>query len=154
MENIFRLSKLSMFVVGLASICAHTTMALPNTDSKPTKDEHSFDYVVVGGGTAGLTLASRLVEESHSTVAVIEAGGYYEKDNGNISTVPAFWTFSVGTDPDDVNPAVDWGFVTQPEKVRSSHSLLSNIDTPREYSTANSITHVARHLVDRQPAMS
>ena len=133
MNHSSKLSKLSMFVVGLASICAHTTMALPNTDSKPTKDEHSFDYVVVGGGTAGLALASRLVEESSSTVAVIEAGGYYEKDNGNISTTPAFWIYSVGTDPDDVNPAVDWGFVTQPEKVRSFHSFMINTDIPREY---------------------
>ncbi|GAA5862628.1 hypothetical protein JCM3774_001083 [Rhodotorula dairenensis] len=34
----------------------------------------TFDYVIVGGGTAGLVMASRLSENSTVTVAVIEAG--------------------------------------------------------------------------------
>ncbi|KAJ6264275.1 Dehydrogenase citC [Drechslerella dactyloides] len=34
----------------------------------------TFDYIVVGGGTAGLVLASRLTENSQITVGVIEAG--------------------------------------------------------------------------------
>lgn len=43
----------------------------------------SYDYVVVGGGTAGLTIAARLAEDSDVSVAVIEAGGFYQQDNGN-----------------------------------------------------------------------
>ncbi|KAJ7246455.1 alcohol oxidase [Mycena rebaudengoi] len=34
----------------------------------------SYDYVVIGGGTAGLTVANRLTEDKHITVAVLEAG--------------------------------------------------------------------------------
>lgn len=43
----------------------------------------TYDYVVIGGGTAGLTIAMRLAENESLNVAVIEAGDFYEKDNGN-----------------------------------------------------------------------
>ena len=33
-----------------------------------------YDYVIAGGGTAGLTLAARLTENPQVTVGVIEAG--------------------------------------------------------------------------------
>jgi choline dehydrogenase len=34
----------------------------------------SYDYVICGGGTAGLAVAARLTEDPNVTVAVIEAG--------------------------------------------------------------------------------
>jgi choline dehydrogenase-like flavoprotein len=37
-------------------------------------DSKTFDYVIIGGGTAGLVLASRLTEDSAIHVAVLEAG--------------------------------------------------------------------------------
>jgi choline dehydrogenase len=40
-----------------------------------TSTEESYDYVVVGGGTAGCTLAARLSEDATVTVCLIEAGG-------------------------------------------------------------------------------
>ena len=43
--------------------------------------------LVIGGGTGGLTVAHQLA--SSSTVAVIEAGGFYEIQNGNGSIIPA-----------------------------------------------------------------
>lgn len=76
----------------------------------------TFDYVIVGGGTAGLVLANRLSESGDHTVAVIEAGGFYELDNGNFSQIPRYvWT---GADLSfhDVNPLVDWEFETEPEE--------------------------------------
>ncbi|KAJ5972442.1 Glucose-methanol-choline oxidoreductase [Penicillium vulpinum] len=75
----------------------------------------TFDYVVIGGGTAGLTIATRLAEQGAGSVAVVEAGGFYELNNGNLSQIPAQDAFYVGTDLDDWQPGIDWGFHTTPQ---------------------------------------
>ena len=78
----------------------------------------SYDYVIVGGGTAGLTLARRLAANSSITVAVIESGGFYELDNGNYSEIPADATYWVGAGPTR-NPLIDWYHFTEPQPVSS-----------------------------------
>lgn len=85
-----------------------SSFGLPGTDA-------TYDYVVVGGGNAGLTIASRLAENKTASVAVVEAGGFYEVDNGNKSIVPGYSTFFTGSDPDDYQPLIDWGFKTTPQ---------------------------------------
>ena len=87
-----------------------TSFGLPGTNT-------TFDYVVVGGGTAGLTMATRLAENKNLNIAVIEAGGFYEIDNSNNSVVPGYAPRGSGPDPADFQPLVDWGFVTTPQKV-------------------------------------
>lgn len=69
-------------------------------------------------GTAGLTVAYRLAEDGTTSVAVVEAGGYYEHDNGNTSVVPAYCPRYGAFTKDSANqyPLVDWGFITQPEE--------------------------------------
>lgn len=37
---------------------------------------HDFDYIIIGGGTAGLVLAARLTENPALRVCVLEAGEY------------------------------------------------------------------------------
>ena len=78
----------------------------------------TFDYVIVGGGTAGLTLATRLASDPSISVAVVEAGGFYEVDNGNRSTVPGYANYYTGSDPKNYQPLIDWGFSTVPQPVR------------------------------------
>lgn len=77
----------------------------------------TFDYVIVGGGTAGLTMATRLGSDPAISVAVIEAGGFYEIDNGNRSTVPGYANYYTGSDPNNYQPLVDWDFTTVPQTV-------------------------------------
>ncbi|KAL9096237.1 MAG: hypothetical protein Q9165_001760 [Trypethelium subeluteriae] len=80
----------------------------------------TFDYVIIGGGTAGLTLANRLTEDPSITVAVIETGSFYEFDNGNVSQIPADaprYSSPMVNDgqPATPQPLVDWSLVTQPQ---------------------------------------
>ncbi|KAL4817014.1 hypothetical protein BDW67DRAFT_190504 [Aspergillus spinulosporus] len=68
----------------------------------------AFDYVIVGGGTAGLAMAHRLSEDGSNSVAVIEAGGFYEIEAGNATEVPMF-LFNYFFDNGHVkNPLFDW----------------------------------------------
>ena len=77
----------------------------------------SYDYIVVGGGTAGLTLARRLTAKSSVSVAVIEAGDFFEFSNGNYSQVPAYASYFTGSDPAIKNPYLDWYMYTEPQPV-------------------------------------
>ncbi|KAK3312320.1 hypothetical protein B0H66DRAFT_396827 [Apodospora peruviana] len=76
----------------------------------------TYDYVVVGGGTAGLTVAARLAA-SGASVGVIEAGGAYELDNGNYSVVPGYAFTEPALAPVEFfppRPLIDWSLVSQP----------------------------------------
>jgi choline dehydrogenase len=76
----------------------------------------SYDYVVVGGGTGGLATATRLAQQGHQ-VAVVEAGSFYEMDNGNLSSIPGDSAYFVGANPALRNPIIDWGQETTPQPV-------------------------------------
>jgi len=77
----------------------------------------AYDYVIVGGGTAGLTMARRLAANASFTVAVIEAGGFSEFDNGNQTEIPAYAGNGVGSAPAALNPLIDWLQYTTPQAV-------------------------------------
>lgn len=75
----------------------------------------SYDYVVIGGRTAGLTVATRLAQDGRYSVAVVEAGTFYELSNGNRSVIPGYDFYSVGRTPAGLNPLIDWNFTTTPQ---------------------------------------
>lgn len=66
----------------------------------------SFDYIIVGAGSAGCVLAHRLSANPDCKVALIEAGG--EPDT-NHATIPGAATRLQGT-------KLDWAFSTVPQK--------------------------------------
>lgn len=47
---------------------------------QPSQLLKSYDYVIAGGGTAGLTVADRLTEDPDVNVLVVEAGGFGDMD--------------------------------------------------------------------------
>lgn len=73
--------------------------------SPPTEIE--YDFVVVGGGTAGLVVACRLSENPKVHVLVLEAGS--DRMGDPRINVPALW-LSVKGDPD-----FDWSLQTTPQ---------------------------------------
>ena len=111
----------------------------------------TYDYVVVGGGTAGLTIATRLAENPALKIAVVEAGGFYEVDNGNLSVTPGYSSYFTGADPKNFQPLVDWGFATVPQAVRLSgekiwdHEIADFLGPCRELPSEEYTMRVARH---------
>lgn len=82
----------------------------------------SYDYVIVGGGTSGLAIATRLAEDPGVSIAVVEAGGHYEVEGGIYSIIPGFAAAAnTGTDPSDDSLLIDWNFDTLPLSVRKLH---------------------------------
>ncbi|KAF7594744.1 hypothetical protein BBP40_008451 [Aspergillus hancockii] len=83
------------------------TVQPPTSQSFP--DNRHFDYIVVGGGTAGIVVATRLAQSSY-TVALVEAGGYYELQS--LAAYPLADVIPVGSSPQN-KFSIDWGFVAE-----------------------------------------
>src|ERR1700753_149256 len=66
-----------------------------------------YDFIICGGGTAGLTLAARLTENPNVTVGVLEAGEN-KLDDVFVDT-PAMFTQMFGKDE------YDWKFMSEPQ---------------------------------------
>ncbi|XP_049952888.1 neither inactivation nor afterpotential protein G-like isoform X2 [Schistocerca serialis cubense] len=76
-----------------------------------------YDYIIVGAGTAGCVLASRLSSESHASVLLIEAGGVPNW----LSSVPLAAPLLQGSQSES-----DWAYRTLPQK-HSSWGLKDQV---------------------------
>ncbi|GJE93556.1 GMC oxidoreductase [Phanerochaete sordida] len=76
----------------------------------------SFDYIIIGGGNCGLTLAARLTEDPSKSVLVLESGG------ANLDDAALLRSASYGALHG--NPQYDWGHKTTPQKHLDGRSVV------------------------------
>jgi choline dehydrogenase len=75
----------------------------------------TFDFVILGGGTAGCLLANRLSADSRRSVLLVEAG---DVDNYPWIHIPVGYLRCIG------NPRTDWRYRTEPEAGLNGRDIL------------------------------
>ncbi|WP_090141994.1 GMC family oxidoreductase [Limnohabitans sp. DM1] len=77
-------------------------------------NDNTFDYIIVGGGTAGSLLANRLSADASKRVLLLEAG---KKDDYHWVHIPVGYLYCIG------NPRTDWLYQTEPAEGLNGRSL-------------------------------
>ena len=78
------------------------------------EDFGTYDYVIVGAGSAGCLLANRLSRDPQTRVLLLEAGG---KDDYFWISVPVGYLYTIA------NPRTDWCFRTEPDEFLAGRSI-------------------------------
>ena len=73
-----------------------------------------FDFVIVGGGSAGCVLANRLSAETGYSVCLLEAGG---EDRNPWIHIPAGYVKTM------VDPSINWLFETKPDAITGNRAI-------------------------------
>ncbi len=79
-----------------------------------TRNVGSFDYIIVGAGSAGCLLANRLTQDPDINVLLLEAGG---EDNWIWIHIPVGYLYCIG------NPRTDWMYRTEPDEGLNGRSI-------------------------------
>lgn len=102
----------SAFLAFLTSVLVPASSSVHAT----TTDGSGFDYVVVGGGLAGVVVASRLSENPNYSVLLVEAGDF-EYNNPNVTTTT---TLGLGQ-----GTKVDWAYKSIPQVSTNGRNITS-----------------------------
>jgi len=77
-------------------------------------NDNRYDYIIIGGGTAGCLLANRLSANASKRVLMIEAG---RRDDYHWIHIPVGYLYCIG------NPRTDWLYQTEAEPGLNGRSL-------------------------------
>ncbi|KAL4937313.1 hypothetical protein BDV06DRAFT_215985 [Aspergillus oleicola] len=99
------------------ALCTFTSTLIPQTSASPPSNETTiFDYIILGGGTAGLTLANKLSSNPSLKIAIIEPG-HDESTNPNVTSVEGFGGSNA------LNTHVDWVYRTTAQRFAGGRKL-------------------------------
>ena len=93
---------------GLSSPAEAVPLAAGENERTPMQSNSTYDYIVVGAGSAGAVVASRLTESGAHRVLLLEAGT--RGSNFFWSKVP------VGVSKMIDDPAVNWCYASEPDE--------------------------------------
>ncbi|XP_014208424.1 glucose dehydrogenase [FAD, quinone] [Copidosoma floridanum] len=96
-----------MLFMGLLEVFLRSQCDLEDPCNRPIPQKRvntRYDFVVIGGGSAGATVASRLSEDNRFTVLLIEAG----LDEPTGTQIPSFFFNFLGS-------SIDWKYSTESE---------------------------------------
>lgn len=94
-------------IVALSSVPRYPPRVAPTPSA-------TFDYIIVGAGSAGCVLANRLSADPGRSVLLLEAGG---EDDYFWIKIPVGYLFTIG------NPRTDWCFKTEAEPGLNGRAL-------------------------------
>ena len=83
--------------------------------SQAAMNDTTFDYIIIGAGTAGCLLANRLSADASKRVLLIEAG---RRDDYHWIHIPVGYLYCIS------NPRTDWMFKTEAEPGLNGRSLI------------------------------
>ncbi|GHB45814.1 GMC oxidoreductase [Streptomyces xanthochromogenes] len=121
-------------------------------DLAGTSPGRAFDYIVVGAGSAGCAVASRLSEDESAAVLVLEAGGWDERPEIHRTDAAAVFALLAS----EWSPDIDWGYATEPEPALDGRRIpVARGKVAGGCSSVNALMWVrgSRHDYDRWAAL-